>query len=98
VTTNLGNQLYMFASILAHNVTRELQMISQPPQRVTSAKRPALWIFRELQTIRRQIIQRAGRLTHPHGRLTLTMAGNDAVRSDIEHFLAALDSDHPAAA
>jgi hypothetical protein len=30
VTTRVGNQLYMFAGILAHNLTRELQIQVAP--------------------------------------------------------------------
>lgn len=37
------------------------------------------------------LIQRAGRLIHPQGRLTLSMSANPAVRDDILHYLDALD-------
>lgn len=39
----------------------------------------------------RNLIQRAGRLIHPQGRLTLSMSANPAVRDDILHYLDALD-------
>ena len=60
VKTRVGNQLYMFAAILAHNLTRELQMRIRPRERHTTAKRAALWCFREIETLRRTLIQRAG--------------------------------------
>ena len=60
VKTRVGNQLYMFASILAHNLTRELQMRIHPRERSTTAKRSALWCFREIGTLRRTLIQRPG--------------------------------------
>ncbi|MCP4286508.1 MAG: hypothetical protein GY792_19015, partial [Gammaproteobacteria bacterium] len=41
VTTRAGNQLYMFAGILAHNLTRELQIQVTPRTRGTTAKRAA---------------------------------------------------------
>ena len=41
--------------------------------------------LKELDTVRHRIIQRAGRLTHPQGELTLTMSANQAVREDLLH-------------
>jgi hypothetical protein len=40
--------------------------------------------------LRRKLIQRAGRLTRPQGRLTLTMSANPTVRSDLLHYLEVL--------
>jgi hypothetical protein len=85
-----GNQLYLMASILAHNLTRELQMITKPKSRGTTEKRAALWAFEELGTIRHHLLQRAGRLTEPHGKLTLTMHPNAAVKEGLIQFLEAL--------
>ena len=65
VKTRIGNQLYMFAGILAHNLTRELQMRIHPRERRTTAKRAALWCFREIETLRHTLIQRAGRIIRP---------------------------------
>ena len=62
VNTRVGNQLYMFAGILAHNLTRELQIQLTSRARGTTAKRAALWCFREIETLRRTLIQRAGRI------------------------------------
>jgi len=87
VRTLVGNQLYILAAILAHNLTRELQMAAAPPQRLTTEKRTPLWIFHGLTTIRRTLLQRAGRLTHPRGQLTLTMSANPAVRDQLLHYL-----------
>jgi len=85
-----GNQLYLMASILAHNLARELQMITKPKSRGTTEKRSALWAFEELGTIRHHLLQRAGRLTQPQGKLTLTMNPNAAVKEDLIQFLEAL--------
>jgi len=85
-----GNQLCLMASILAHNLTRELQMLTKPKSRGTTEKRSALWAFEELGTIRHHLLQRAGRLTQPHGKLTLTMNPNAAVKQDLIQFLEAL--------
>jgi hypothetical protein len=85
-----GNQLYLMASILAHNLTRELQMVTKPKIKGTTEKRATLWKFEELETMRHHLLQRAGKITQPHGRLTLTMSGNRAVRNDLLFFLDAL--------
>jgi hypothetical protein len=85
-----GNQLYLMASVLAHNLARELQIITKPKSRGTTEKRSALWAFEELGTIRHHLLQRAGRLTEPHGKLTLTMNPNAAVKEDLIQFLDAL--------
>lgn len=90
VTTRVGNQLYMFSAIVAHNVTRELQMLSRAPDRVTTPKRAALWTFSQLDTLRRNVIQRAGRLIRPNGNLVLSMSSNSAVEQEMLHYLDAL--------
>lgn len=90
VRTLAGNQTYLLCAILAHNLARELQMIAEPPQRHTTEKRAPLWIFQELNTLRRQFIQRAGRFSWPQGRLTLTLGLNDTVRATLLHYLGAL--------
>ncbi len=84
-----GNQFYNLAAILAHNLTRELQMVARYRDRGTTEKRSPLWSFEELKTLRHLIIQRAGRLTAPQGKLTLTMSANEAVREDFLSFLEA---------
>jgi hypothetical protein len=86
-----GNKMYLLSTILAHNLTRELQMIATPPQRKTTPKRPALWAFTQLNTLRNRLINRAGRLVHPEGRLTLAMSANEAAQKELLHYLEALD-------
>jgi len=87
-----ANQVYLLSAVMAHNLTRELQMSTRSPTARDDAKRPALWAFERLDTIRRQIIQRAGRLIEPRGKLTLSMSANDVVRSTIIGYLGALAS------
>ena len=86
-----GNKMYLLSTILAHNLTRELQMIATPPQRKTTPKRPALWAFTQLNTLRNRLINRAGRLVRPEGRLTLAMSANEAAQNELLHYLEALD-------
>ncbi len=81
--TLLGNQTYLLAVLLAHNLNRELQMQISEPERKTNEKRATLWAFEQLATLRQRLIQRAGRLTRPHGVLTLTVSANPAVREDL---------------
>jgi len=85
-----GNQAYLLAAVLAHNLNRELQMVTNAPDRSTTEKRSPLWIFRELGTLRRTLIQRAGRLTKPNNRLTLTLSANPQVRDELLRILDAL--------
>jgi hypothetical protein len=86
-----GNQNYLLAAISSHNLSRELQMATQPRKRNTTEKRTTLWEFQSLDTIRRNLIQRAGRLTRPRGKLTLTMSGNSQVKNEVLHFLEKLE-------
>ncbi len=87
VTTRVGNQLYMFAAILAHNLTRELQIQVTPRARATTAKRAALWCFREIETLRRTLIQRAGRIIRPAGKLILSLNSNEKLEKELMNSL-----------
>jgi hypothetical protein len=82
-----GNQIFTLCSMMAHNLSRELQMLGSPALSRALPKRPAAWTFERLDTLRHRIIQRAGRLTKPQGKLTLTMSANQRVRYDLLHFL-----------
>jgi hypothetical protein len=90
--TWVGNQIYLLSVLLAHNLGRELQMIAHPPSRATLEKRPAFWAFERLDTFRRRILQRAGRLIRPQGQLTLSMSANPAVQEELLHYLDALQA------
>lgn len=87
VKTLNGNKCYLLSGILAHNMAKELQMDAFEKDRNTTNKRPPRWIFSKLETLRRNIVQRAGRLTRPNGKLTLTMSANDVVKREIMHYL-----------
>ena len=79
-----GNQVYLLSALFAHNLTRELQMITRAPARSTRRKWPALWEFEQLDTLRRRIIQRAGQLT-------LSMAANEATENEMLQILDAIE-------
>ena len=82
-----GNQAWLLSAVLAHNLNREMQMLGHEKERNTTEKRAPLWVFEQLGTVRRKLIQRAGRLTQPQGHLTLTMSANPAVKSELLHYL-----------
>ncbi|NJN70531.1 MAG: IS1380 family transposase [Nitrospira sp.] len=92
VRTLHGNQAYLLATILAHNLSRELQMQVRAPQRRTTEKRAPLWSFERLATLRRRLVQRAGRLTWPQGVLTLTLGVGPAVQHDFVEYLGRLEA------
>jgi len=85
-----GNQMYLMASVLSHNLFRRLQIETMDQRLKTSAKRSPLHVFEEAATIRLHIIHRAGRLTRPQGKLRLTMSGNERIRDTILEYLDAL--------
>ena len=80
-----SNQAYLLSAMLAHNLSREMQMMAYEQQRNTIEQRSRLWFFEQIGTLRRKLIQRAGRLTKPQGKLTLTMSVNPAVKSQLSH-------------
>jgi len=82
-----GNRVYCLSSILAYNLFKELQMTCMKPARISLRKRPTLWEFSEPRTIRQYILHRAGRLTNPHGQLSLTMSGNSVTMHDFQRYL-----------
>jgi len=83
-----GNKLYCIASMLAHNLNHELQMATQSRDRGTTENRSSLWIFRSINTLRQNLIQRAGRLIIPQRRLTLVIGSNEKVRDEILSLMA----------
>ncbi len=88
--TLFGNQLYLCATMMSHNLIRGLQMETRKPARGLTEKRSPLWVFQEAAMIRRHIIYRAGRLTKPQGKLKLAMSGNEATEKTFRFYLDAL--------
>ena len=84
-----ANQTWLLSAIMAHNLNRELQMSSTEPERATTEQRAPWWSFVRLGTRRMRLIQRAGRLTTPKGRLTLTLSANSDVQTELLHYLKA---------
>lgn len=88
--TLYGNQTYLLAGLFAYNLTRELQMQTTERSCGITAKRACLWAFEKVDTLRKTLIQRAGRLTHPKGVLTLTISANDWIKSRLLNTLRAI--------
>ena len=85
-----ANQMYLLASIIVHNTHREMQMICSETVRGTTEKRSPRWIFEKIDTVRSNLINIAGRLTRPGGRLTMTMNKNDVVETSYKSIMEAL--------
>jgi hypothetical protein len=91
VRTRNGNQAYLLAGLMAHNMIRELQMRQSPPTRATNMTRAARWLFEQVGNLRRHVFQRAGRLTRPGGHLTLTINASETDQRRILDLRAAAD-------
>lgn len=89
--TLAGNQIFLLSAVLAHNLNRDLQMTTREPSRETTPQRSPLWRFERLETLRLKLINRAGRLIQPQGRLTLSMSTNSAVQEELLHYRAKLE-------
>lgn len=87
VRTLCGNQLYLLAGLFAYNLTRELQMQTTEPERGTTAQRKCRWVFEKVDTLRKTLLHRAGRLSRPQGLLTLTLSANTWVKTRLLHLL-----------
>jgi len=87
-----GNQTYLLAGLSAHNLVHELQMRSGLRMRKRTLKRTSLWLFEKVDTIRKTIIQRAGRLTKPNGQLTLTISAGSQLKGRLLRYLDVLSN------
>ena len=82
-----ANKVFLLANLLAHNLTRELQMERATTRLHTNEKRSTLWKFENWHTLRRNLLLKAGRLSRPNGRWTLTFNKNAAVERLLLSFL-----------
>ena len=62
-------------------------MQSAQPVRGTTAKRTCRWVFEKVDTLRKTLLQRAGRLTRPQGTLTLTLSANSWIQTRLLYIL-----------
>lgn len=92
VRRRCGNEMYLLATLFAFNLIRDLQMRIDPPSRRTTRKRPALWAFEKVETFRRTVLQRAGRLSRPAGQLTLTFCAGKSLKRRVLQIMDTLDA------
>jgi hypothetical protein len=78
-----ANEVWLLGALLTHNLGRELQLSKQPQEQPNTMKRTVKWVFESLDTLRRNVIQRAARLTRPQGRWTLTLPDIPALRAEV---------------
>ena len=90
--TQLGNATYLLAGLFAFNLTKELQMTTTQPERRSTRQRATLWAFERVDTIRKTILQRAGRLSRPAGTFTLTFCSGKALKERILGFMRSLET------
>lgn len=83
----VANKIWTYTSLLAHNLSRELQMRTNERARTTSPTRSALWDFCLLGTIRNLMIRRAARITRPANKLTVTIAADGRAQHEIARSL-----------
>ncbi len=95
----------MLAAILAHNLYRDLQIVTQSSSRQRSPsdrhygtscrstlfKRPALWDFMQINTIRQKFIQCVGRLIQPQGELMLSMNMSGSTQAELLQIVGVLE-------
>jgi hypothetical protein len=87
VHTDLDTQLSMDAAMLAHNLARELQFeTGDIATRTTPTRTPAMRL-QTLAQLTRRIVRRAGALTRPQSKLTLTIsAGDEEMRQEFRNY------------
>lgn len=89
--TWLGNRADMAATMMAHNLTRELTVSTQTAKRDRAARRTPLWRSAHSGSVRRQVTYPAGRLIRPLGKLTSSVSSNVAFRREIGAALGKLE-------
>ncbi len=83
----VANEAYMLAAVFAHNLLRLLQMQGTRPRSNRGWSRPACWTFEKAQSLRMTLLHRAGRLSNPGNRRTLTISGDHRVEQKFNQML-----------
>jgi hypothetical protein len=79
-----ANSAWQLLSGLAFNLSRSFQLATIARRRAPSRKRRSLFAFETIHSLRALCLQRAGLLTHPHGRATLDVGLSPAVAERYE--------------
>ena len=85
-----ANSAWQQLVVLAHNLLANFQIETGVIQRPRTHKRTTHWVLRSAQTLRFEIIHRAGRLLRPEGRLTLRLQRNKQVENQFNRISEAL--------
>jgi len=80
-----ANSAWQILSALAHNLAIDFQLATGAAKRPKSRKRTALFSCKSIQTIRYQLINRAGVLRHPKGKAVLRLSPNLATSKTFHH-------------
>ena len=79
-----ANSAWQLLSGLAFNLSRSFQVATTARRRAPSRKRRTLFAFETIHSLRALCLQRAGLLSHPHGRATLDVGLSPAVAERYE--------------
>ena len=82
-----ANRVFALASVLAHNLGRELQMAAAPPCRRTNAKRSPLWAFAQMRSMRNGFLLRAGRFVNSGQKRILSLMNDPKVEAAMSQYL-----------
>ncbi|MEZ4652423.1 MAG: IS1380 family transposase [Candidatus Eisenbacteria bacterium] len=78
--------------VIAHTLLTNFQIETGAPRRCRTWKRTPIPLLRRANTLRFELLNRAGRLTKPGGRAILRLADNSTVRNRFAKVLQALES------
>lgn len=76
-----GNSAWQAMSVIAFNLCRGFQIASGAPIRQRTAKRSTLYRFQSIQTLRYELLNRAGQLLRPAGKVNLDVGAIPAVKN-----------------
>ena len=85
-----ANSAWQQFVVLAHNLLANFQIETAVIERPRTHQRTAHWVLRSAQTLRFEIINRAGRLVRPEGRLTLRLQRNKQAERQFDQISTAL--------
>ena len=85
-----ANSAWQQFVVLAHNLLANFQIETAVIERPRTHQRTAHWVLRSAQTLRFEIINRAGRLVRPEERLTLRLQRNKQAERQFDQISTAL--------
>jgi len=87
-----ANSVWQQVSMLAYNITRSFQMDTGAQLRGRNRKRTPRPVIKTIQTLRFEMLHRAGQLVRPAGRYTLRLSGNESTKHLFENILQRLNA------